>query len=122
MTWPAILLLLLVLAMFTFSGYIYYSARRLVGKKVEGASTTDATHLFYFYSKNCGPCRSMTPIIDELAGQHGNVTKVDIQEDPETTSRYAVRATPTLVLVKDQVVADVLLGAKSRKQIEALLQ
>jgi thioredoxin 1 len=113
--------LTIVVFMLAITGYTYYSARRLVGKRVEGAGGGDATHLYYFYSASCGPCRSMTPIIDELADRHGNVTKVDIQQDPETTSKYAVRATPTLVLIKDQVVKDVVLGAKTRKQLEALL-
>lgn len=122
MTWPVILLLTIIAFMLAINGYTYYSARRLVGQRVDDLGGGDATHLYYFYSANCGPCRSMTPIIDELADQHGNVTKVDIRQDPETTRKYAVRATPTLVLIKDHVVKDVVLGAKTRKQLEALLQ
>jgi thioredoxin 1 len=99
----------------------YLSTRRLVGKQLELDNLPADYHLFYFYSPNCGPCRRMTPIVDELAGQSDAITKVDISKDPELAGRFGIRATPTTVLVENHIIKAVRLGAQSQKQLQKLL-
>lgn len=77
--------------------------------------------LFYFYSEHCGPCRSLGPVVDELAARHGNIIKVDVMEQTELAREFAVRATPSFVLVRDGTIEAVHLGALSPKKLEALL-
>lgn len=77
--------------------------------------------LLYFYSPNCGPCRTMGPRIDALAEQHANVLKFDITQDFELARAFGVMATPTTVLVSDGVIAHMLVGPLSQRRLEALL-
>jgi thioredoxin 1 len=100
----------------------YLSSRRMIGKSIEWGNGTIEKRLFYFYSPKCGPCRRMTPIIDKLAQQYPTVTKVDVSDEPETASRFGIRATPTTVLVKDNIIEEVMLGARSENQLIQLLK
>jgi len=99
----------------------YLSSRRMVGKTIKRDRFGPEAQLLYFYNQNCGPCRQMTPIIEQLASQHDNVHKIDIAQTPEIAREYGIRATPTTILVKDHVIRQVALGAKSQKQLERLL-
>ena len=57
-----------------------------------------------FWAEWCGPCRLLTPIIEELSGElegRIKVVKMDIQNNPDTPSKFAVRSIPTLMLFKD---------------------
>lgn len=67
-----------------------------------------------FWAPWCGPCRQLSPIIEEiskdLAGKV-EVYKCNIDENPETPSKYAVRGIPTLMLFKDGKVVDTKVGA-----------
>ena len=93
----------------------------MIGKKLEFESPSSGNRLFYFYSPSCGPCRSMTPIVDKLASQSDAITKVDISKDPELAGRFGIRATPTTVLVEKDTIKEVRLGAQSQKQLQKLL-
>lgn len=77
--------------------------------------------LFYFYSQQCGPCRSLAPLVDEMAARHGNIIKVDVTEHPTVAQEFSVRATPSFVRVKNGVIDSMQLGALSPKKLEALL-
>jgi thioredoxin-like negative regulator of GroEL len=98
----------------------YLSVKRLIGQKIDSELSTN--RMIYFYSQNCSPCRTMTPIIDRLAEQHEGIVKVDVRADPETSRAFNIRATPTLILMKDKVVTTIALGAKSESQLESLLK
>jgi thioredoxin 1 len=102
----------------------YLSARRQVGHPVEPTlpGSGEGDRLIYFYSPKCGPCRSMTPIIDRLAVANPRVFKVNILEQMETVRAFNIRATPTTVLVKDGRMLDIALGAKGQTQLEAMLR
>lgn len=76
----------------------------------------------YFFSPNCGPCRSMTPVIDRLAALHDNVFKFDVAKNLDLARRLGVMATPTIMLLANGRIAHVKLGALSAQRIEALLE
>lgn len=122
MSWILILIALAAGFFILMPFMAYLSSRRILGHRVDLETGTTSHQLYYFYSDNCGPCRSMTPIIDELSSEHDNVVKVDIRQDPETARKFGIRATPTTILVRDNVVQKVLLGAKSKKQLLQLLE
>jgi thioredoxin-like negative regulator of GroEL len=102
----------------------YIASRRLIGQTLEHEipASGEGDRMIYFYSPKCGPCRSMTPIVDQLSAQHDCVFKVDILQHRETALAFNIRATPTTILVKDNRVLDVALGAKTQAQLEALLR
>jgi len=77
--------------------------------------------LLYFWSPRCGMCRGMTPVIEQLAGERGDVISVNVFEQQEVARELGVMATPTLVVLQGGKVERLLLGAKSERQIRALL-
>lgn len=69
----------------------------------------------------CGPCKSMGPVLDQLAGDFAGrvlVTKINMDDNPATGSKYNVRSIPTLLLFKDGILKDSLAGAASRVEME----
>ena len=77
--------------------------------------------LFYFTSPDCSTCRPMTTVIDRVASEHDNVIKVDISLSHDLAHAFGVMLTPTLILVRDGMVDQVLVGGRSEKKIRQLL-
>jgi len=77
--------------------------------------------LLYFWSPRCGMCRGMTPVIKQLAGERVDVISVNVFEQQDVARELGVMATPTLVVLQGGKVERMLLGAKSERQIRALL-
>lgn len=76
----------------------------------------------------CGPCRMMTPIIDELSSEYAGravIGKLNVDENPEIPTNYNVRGIPTFLIFKGGVLQEKIVGAQTKKalqdKIEALL-
>lgn len=78
--------------------------------------------LLYFFSPNCGPCRSFTPRIDRAAARHDNIFKVDVSRSTDLARRLGVMATPTTVLISEGRIAQVALGVLSDERLEELMR
>ena len=76
-----------------------------------------------FFATWCGPCRMVSPIIDEIAeeNEHIVVGKVDVDAQSELATQFQVYSIPTLVVLKDGKVLKQSTGAKSKAQILAML-
>lgn len=77
-----------------------------------------------FFAEWCGPCRMLTPIIEELANEVSGVFifKVNIDESPETSQKYEVSSIPTLVLLKDGKEIKKVVGLKDKDFLLTMLQ
>ena len=70
-----------------------------------------------FWAEWCGPCKMIAPILDEIAEeQQGKIkiTKLNVDENPESSMKYRVQSIPTLLLFKDGEVAKTIVGAKAK--------
>ncbi len=92
-------------------------ARRIVGRPAPDTSAIDggcraARRVYYLYSEQCGPCKALSPQIDELRVQHPNLIKLDVKRHPELARAFNAMATPSFVVVRDGRVVEVRLGAQ----------
>ena len=86
---------------------------------------SDVPVLVDFWATWCGPCRMVAPIVDELAQEYDGrvkVVKLDVDNAPKTASEYDVRSIPTLLIFKDGKVADQVVGAVPKKDLEKKLE
>ena len=79
--------------------------------------------LLDFWASWCGPCRMVSPIVDEIATERGDIKvgKVNVDEQPELAARFGVMSIPTLVVMKNGKVINQAVGARPKAQILAML-
>lgn len=77
-----------------------------------------------YWAEWCGPCKMIAPILDEIANEYGDrikVSKLNIDENPDTPPKYGIRGIPTLMLFKDGNVEATKVGAVSKSQLSAFI-
>ena len=77
--------------------------------------------LLYFMSPQCGLCKSITPIVDELAMKRSDIIRFDLTQNMTVAEALGVRATPAFVLIQDGVILKVKLGALTKDKILAMI-
>jgi len=80
--------------------------------------------LLDFFADWCGPCKMISPIMEEIAGElseTAKVGKINVDEQPELAASFKVRSIPMLAVVKDGEVVDVSVGAKPKQAIIDML-
>ncbi|QJU58693.1 thioredoxin TrxA [Sphingomonas sp. AP4-R1] len=85
----------------------------------------DGPVLVDFWAEWCGPCRMIGPALEELSDELGEkvtITKINIDENPETPGKYGVRGIPTMILFKDGAPAATKVGAAPKSALKGWLE
>ena len=82
-----------------------------------------ALMLVDFWAEGCGPCRMLSPIVDEVAEERTDVKvgKVNVDEQPELASQFGVMSIPTLLVFRDGKLVNQAVGARPKAGVLALL-
>jgi len=73
-----------------------------------------------FWAEWCGPCKMVSPIVEELSNDYNGkvkVTKLDVDSNPQTATNYGIRGIPTLLMFKDGSAVDQIVGAVPKQDI-----
>jgi thioredoxin 1 len=90
----------------------------------EEVLNSEKTVLLDFWASWCGPCKMLSPIIDEIAEERDDIIvgKINVDSEPELAEKFGVFSSPTLVILKDGKVVHQSAGARPKAQILALLE
>jgi thioredoxin 1 len=78
-----------------------------------------------FWAEWCGPCRAISPILQQLSEEYGDrlkITKLNIDESPRTPGDYGVRAIPTVLAFHNGQVVEQLVGARPKASFEEMVE
>ncbi|HHW23479.1 MAG TPA: thioredoxin [Clostridiaceae bacterium] len=77
-----------------------------------------------FWAPWCGPCRMLSPVLDELAGEMNGkvkILKVNVDEEPELASKYGVMSIPTVIAFKQGKATNKVVGFRSKEEFKNMI-
>jgi len=78
-----------------------------------------------FWAEWCGPCKMVTPIVEEMAKEYAgkvNFFKVDVDSNTSTAQRFNIRSIPTLLFFKNGQIVETIIGLKSKKELTEVVE
>lgn len=78
-----------------------------------------------FWAPWCGPCKIIAPILDELSAEIGDaakIVKINVDDNPESASKYNVMSIPTLLVFRDGQLVDQMVGVQPKEKLKAVIE
>ena len=85
---------------------------------------SDKLVIIDFWAEWCQPCKMLSPTVEEIAGEYENtvrVGKLNVDDNPDTATKYGIRGIPTLLFFKGGQVVQQLVGVKSKSEIKKVI-
>jgi len=85
----------------------------------------DMPSMVDFWAEWCGPCRMVSPVVEELAKEYEGkikVAKMNVDQNRQTPARFGIRSIPTLIFFKGGEVSNTIIGAQPKSSIEEELK
>ena len=100
------------------------SALHINKQNFDSLKTSSKPVLIDFYADWCGPCRMVSPIVAEIAGENPPymVGKINVDSEPELAQAFGVASIPMLVVMREGKVVNQSLGARPKAQILSMLE
>jgi thioredoxin 1 len=90
----------------------------------QGVLKSQQAVLVDFWAPWCAPCHAIAPILDELAEEYAGkvvIARINVDENPKTSSKYGIQAIPTLLLFKEGKPLRQIVGLKPKKELKQIL-
>ena len=100
------------------------SVLKLTKENFDTIQITDKKVLIDFYAEWCGPCKMVSPIVDELADEHPEflIAKVNVDEEQSLAAQFGVMSIPTLVVIENGKILKQSVGAMPKAKILEMLE
>ncbi len=83
---------------------------------------SDKTIMVDFWAEWCGPCRAVSPILDQIAAEHSDkleIVKLNVDDNPQTAMKYRITSIPAMKVYRGGEVVKTVIGAKPKPALEA---
>jgi thioredoxin 1 len=83
---------------------------------------SDKTIMVDFWAEWCGPCRAVSPILDQIAAEHSEkleIVKLNVDDNPQTAMKYRITSIPAMKVYRGGEVVKTVIGAKPKPALEA---
>jgi thioredoxin 1 len=88
----------------------------------EAVLNSEDTIMVDFWAEWCGPCRAVSPILDQIASEHASkikIVKLNVDDNPQIAAKYQITSIPAMKVFKGGEVVKTIIGAKPKPAIEA---
>ena len=97
----------------------------ITNENYDSLKNQDKLMVIDFWATWCGPCKTVGPMISEMAekfGDKANIGKCDVEENDDLTSEFGIRNVPTIVFIKKGKVVDKIVGTVNKAKLEATIE